>query len=345
MIAATDCAGRPNQCQIWALPEDHADQNVAVGLEFDGTHPPVSPQATVDPATALHHQQPVIVAGAHFFPDLDAEIMQCATGPSDQQCRFLADTQTDDAGGFTANVAVSRRVGLTDCAVVACVVSVSTYPADPVTVAIAFDPSVPPPPVPSATVEPHAGLVDWQTVNVKITGADPDSFVNLSLCTADRSACRGNVSQAITDAAAVISLALPRLVAPDRDCAVVACFVDVQLYGADSYEFTLPVGFDPKAPLAPPSSMRVLLAAWPVGSSARRDARRTIRTGRECVGAAMHLADTSSRGRDRRMQAGHAPSGREPRHSVGPIHRSSRARSCRRPARLCRGQVFPDRGR
>ena len=66
------------------FPKTAPEDNVAVGLEFDATHPPVSPQASVNPSTNLHHQQPVTVAGAHFFPNLDAQISQCATGPSDR---------------------------------------------------------------------------------------------------------------------------------------------------------------------------------------------------------------------------------------------------------------------
>ena len=157
---------------------------------------------------------------------------------------------TDSAGAFTTKVAVARRVSLSDCAVAVCVMRVSMYPADQFDLAISFDPSLPPPPVPAVAVNPRVGLVDRQVVGVEIPpAADAGSSAFMQLCRADGSACRGNVSKTVSDPVVVIPMALPRI-SPNVDCALVRCVVEVQLYGADSYEFKVPVDFDPNAPLA-----------------------------------------------------------------------------------------------
>ena len=198
------------------------------------------------------------------------------------------------------NVAVSRRVGLTDCAVVACVVSVSTYPADPVSVALCVRPfgATASGPVGNRRT-PHRArrLADRQREDQRAPTRTPSSTSVFARLTARRVA--GNVSQTITDAATVIPFALPRLVAPDRDCAVVACFVDVQLYGNDSYEFPLPVSFDPNAPLAPPSALRVLppRADCGIGSASRCTANDSnparVSSVRQCISATPPVADAS----------------------------------------------------
>ena len=261
VVKGVDCAERPNRCRIWALPYGNIDHLVAVGLTFDATKPPVLPRATVVPTTNLRHQQTVTVAGTHFFPSTFGQIAQCVeAGQPDERCRYLGDVSTSSTGAFTVSVAVARRVGLADCAVAACVVRVLVYPTDQVDIAVSFDRSVAPPPVPSVTVNPHVALVDRQVVNVEIRGADAGSEAYIQLCRADGSVCRGSVSETVHDPVAVIPMALPRILAPGMDCAVVRCVVDVQLYGGDSYEYKVPVAFDPAAPLAGSASIRVLPA-------------------------------------------------------------------------------------
>jgi CubicO group peptidase (beta-lactamase class C family) len=261
VIAGVDCAERPNRCRIWALPYGNIDHIVGVGLTFDSTKPPVFPQATVVPMTNLLHQQMVTVAGTHFFPSQFGQLEQCVeAGQPNERCRYLSNVSTSSSGAFTTKVAVARRVGLSDCAVAACVLRVYVYPADQIDVAISFDSSVAPPPVPAVAVNPHAGLLDRQVVGVEIRGADAGSDVFMRVCRADGSVCRGSVSKTVSDPVVVIPMALPRILAPTVDCAVVRCVVDVQLYGADSYEFKVPVGFDPSAPLAGSASIRVLPA-------------------------------------------------------------------------------------
>lgn len=261
VVAGVDCATRPNRCGIWAFPYGNIDHIVGVGLTFDATTPPVFPRATVVPATKLLHQQSVTVGGTHFFPSTFGQIEECVeAGQPGERCRFLGSISTSSAGAFTTKVAAARRIGLTDCAVAACVMRAFVYPTDQVDVAISFDASVPPPPVPQVAVTPHVGLVDRQVVSVEIRGADAESQAFMQLCAADRSACRGNVSATLNAAVTVIPLALPRMLTPNVDCAVVRCVVEVQLFGVDSYEFRVPVAFDPNAPLAAGASLRVLPA-------------------------------------------------------------------------------------
>ena len=61
-----------------------------------------------------------------------------------------------------------------------------------------------------------------------------------------------------------IPVALPRILSPSIDCAVVACEVVVQLYTGDFeqfYDFGLPVAFDPHAPVAASPTAAVLPSA------------------------------------------------------------------------------------
>src|SRR5256714_2040440 len=172
---------------------------------------------------------------------------------------------TDPAVGRRPPAARAPRPGaarthVRTCAVAACVMRVLVYPTDQVDVAISFDRSVRPPPVPSVAVKPHTGLTDRQVVNVEIRGAESGTYVFMNLCNADRSACRANVSSSVNNALTVIPVALPRILGPGVDCAVVSCDLDVQLYGADSYEFKIPVGFDPDAPFAGSADIQVLPA-------------------------------------------------------------------------------------
>ncbi len=261
VVAGTDCAGSANRCQLWALPDGNLDDIASVGLVFDGSHPPVVPHAAVQPASALRHQQSVTVSGTQFFPSTFGQVEQCVTGgQQDQPCRYLSDLSTGADGAFTKPVTIARRVGLVDCAVASCVVRVRVYPADQVDLPISFDPSVPPPPVPSVSVDPDVGLIDRQIVDVNIRGAEPDSFVSMRLCTADFATCRGFVSDNVNGDPAVVPVALPRLLAPNVDCALVQCVLSVQLYSGDSYEFNVPVGFDPDAPLAGSAGIRAVPA-------------------------------------------------------------------------------------
>ncbi len=261
LVRGFDCATQPNRCRLWAVPYGDLDDRVSIGLVFDGSHPPVSPQATVDPATNLTHLQSVTVTATNFLPDAFGQIEQCAAaGERNEQCHYLTEVTVGADGSFTTTAAVSRRVGLTDCASAPCVVRVLAYPIDSVDVPVTFDASVPPPPVPSVDVSPKTDLVDRQVVQVQFHGVDPGTFAALSLCTADETSCGADVSENLSSADAVVPLLLPRVLGNNVDCAVVACVVRVQIYAADIYDFAIPVAFDPDAPLSAGTQVQVLPA-------------------------------------------------------------------------------------
>ena len=254
-------AARPNLCQIWVAPQGDVDHIVATGLGFDPTSMPQIPHVSVEPSTALRHEQNVAVHGSGFIPDADVSVEECVTNaPDSGGCRFLANAATGHDGALETEVAVRRRVGVDDCAVSTCVLRVTVFPFDQVDVALAFDTSIPPPPVPSVTVEAATGLVDRQVVDVQLHEVEAGSFVELQLCAVGASACHVQVSQSIDGPTATIPMSLPRLGRDGVDCAVTQCELRVGLFGAELYSFAVPVSFDPDAPLAESGGLRVVPA-------------------------------------------------------------------------------------
>ena len=82
VVAGTDCAARRNLCQLWIAPQDTLDHLVVVGLGFDPSSPPHVPDVSVEPSTALRHEQRVTVRGADFAAAADVTIEQCVEQPA-----------------------------------------------------------------------------------------------------------------------------------------------------------------------------------------------------------------------------------------------------------------------
>ena len=273
IVDGTDCAGARGRCQLWIAPYGDLDQLTIVPLGFDPDAPLPRSELSVVPATQLQHQQTVTITGSSWSPSADVEIQQCVAGAASGQCRYLTYTSTDDDGGFSTEATLSRRVGLVDCASSACVVRARAYPFDDVSTPVSFDGSVPPPLVPSVVVEPTTDLVDFQIVDVRLTGVEPGSYISLSLCATTANVCRGNVFVAAAEAQMTVAFALPRLLSDSLDCAAIKCEVRVQIFGADSIDFAVPVSFDPDAPLAAATALARPARDRPLGPTARRGAR------------------------------------------------------------------------
>ena len=103
-------------------------------------------------------------------------------------CRFLTNAATGHDGALETEVAVRRRVG--DRRLRRRRVRAARPPSSRSirSTSSAFDASIPPPPVPSVTVEPSTGLVDRQVVDVQLHDVEPGSFVD---CSCARSANPG----------------------------------------------------------------------------------------------------------------------------------------------------------
>jgi CubicO group peptidase (beta-lactamase class C family) len=254
VVNGYDCARTDSRtrCHVWAFSDDERKDVATGGLRFDPSHPPVLPTASVTPTTDLLHHQEVTVKAAHFSPRAFVVIEECVSaGTADEECNVRAFLNANGQGALDTTAEVSRRVGIHDCAEEACVLRVGAPPLDRVDIPITFDASVPPPPVPSVTANPVDALVDHQAVDLTVSGAEPDSQLWAQICAPDDT-CRGNVSRLLGAADDVVAMAVPRMIG-SIDCAQVACAIEVQLFGENSYQYRFPVTFDPDAPLAPPA--------------------------------------------------------------------------------------------
>jgi hypothetical protein len=154
---------------------------------------------TVTPSVDLVDLQTVTVSATGLEPATDYRIPQCqagATNPS-LDCGLATGgfATTDATGAFTATVTVRRAIFTShtvvyDCVATpgACMLAVTDIGVPGVVLAsapITFDPSVPPPPVPSVTVVPADDLVDGQEVDVTAGGLVAGETVAIVQCQVD----------------------------------------------------------------------------------------------------------------------------------------------------------------
>jgi CubicO group peptidase (beta-lactamase class C family) len=262
-LGQIDCAVRMGRCQLWAFPSGSIDHVVATRLAFDGTAPLVPPTAAVSPSTNLLHRQSVTVTGAHFAAGDGARIEQCLATPPPEPTAACAPSSwvpIGQDGTISSSLVLTRMMAGQDCVVVACVVRVSGPPADSVDVPLLFDPSVAPPPPPTAAVDPSTGLVDRQVVQLTVTDVDPGAYLAAATCVVGQSVCRGAVSIPVPTSGGAVTgpVTVFRSPATGTDCAVVACEIRVAVYGSSQALLSAPIAFDADLPPSEPPDLRAL---------------------------------------------------------------------------------------
>ena len=269
-------------CVFYAMDIGDLEYVASVEVAFDPDQsPPSDPTITVTPNSGLRHDDTVDVVGIGFDPNSYVEITQCPQTDVGICLDYLADVETDSAGAFSVAVSVSRLVSIydfatsgpvvLDCAVVQCSVFATEYESEVflrASAPIAFDASVPPPPLPIVSAAPLEHLPYRANVIVTGTGFAPNAEVYGEFCAEglDFGTCRGSgfatadSSGAVTFPIAVrrISAGIPELGIDPIDCVDAQVDCSIQVYGERSYEqFTFAVTFDPNAPIPPPPTATV----------------------------------------------------------------------------------------
>ncbi|HET6950086.1 MAG TPA: neocarzinostatin apoprotein domain-containing protein [Acidimicrobiales bacterium] len=236
-----------------------------------------SPSLTVDPAEDLVDGQRVTVLGAGM-PTGDFMLLgQCpasAGGITDGSCRYST-ADTDESGSFETEVLVRAllRGGEIDCrAPGACVLIAAAYDdttndyVEAARAPLGFDPDGPLAPPPTLTVSPSDGLVDGQTVTLSGAGVLGDN-VEILQCSPAPSGWEdcdqftfgfadapGGTFETSQRVFAVISTG-----AGPVDCRAAGSCVLIATSGsfAPGETATVPLAFDPDAPLLPAPTLTV----------------------------------------------------------------------------------------
>ncbi|HEU5083197.1 MAG TPA: neocarzinostatin apoprotein domain-containing protein [Acidimicrobiales bacterium] len=228
---------------------------VALGGPTDGKES-VGLPVKAEPSTGLVDGQEVTVTGTGFPPGVSVGVVMCtkeagrdhgARGVDACNIGHFAQAETNSDGVAVATFSVRRLVVLdgqeVDCASEAqrCLIGMgmlSDYDTSG-GVLVDFDPTVPLPDPPTATVEPSTGLVDGQEVTVSVTGLVPGTQVGATVCTTDGGACfEAALPETVDDTGAatfdtrvwrVFGSAPPGVGAggTNVDCAVVPCSLAV----------------------------------------------------------------------------------------------------------------------
>lgn len=236
---------------------------------------------TVDPAEDLVDGQRVIVRGGGMPTGGFMLLGQCpasAEGITDVPCRYST-ADTDESGSFETEVLVRAVLGggETDCRVPgACVVIAAAYDdtvndyVEAARAPLGFDPDGPLAPPPTLTVSPSDGLTDGQTVTLSGAGVLGD-YVEVLQCTAVPSGWEdcdqetfgyveapGGTFETSQRVFAVISTG-----AGDVDCRAAESCVLIATTGsfAPGETATVPLVFDPAAPLLPAPTLTVTPSA------------------------------------------------------------------------------------
>lgn len=233
-----------------------------------------APAVTATPSTGLAHQQTVAVHGTGFTgPQPIIGVLECAAADEAAACTLLSGSITivpAADGSFDASVAVLRTIRRfdgtrLDCATTACelVAFDINAPSYNARAAIAFDPTLPPPPAAAVTVTPSTGLAFNAPVTVSGSAWAPQDFVEIMECGVEATdPCSFTASTvAFVDASGAFSASLtvhrmitdPLSGGPPLDCAsapgrcVVVAF---DIFTGDMAQ--MPISFDPNAPIPPP---------------------------------------------------------------------------------------------
>jgi len=234
---------------------------------------PAAPSATATPATGLVQGDAVSVTGTGFPASTLLALVQCVPGDGPEYCNLgtLQYVTSDGSGGVSASF-TPRRILLVggvphDCAEVgACRIGMGTVPdgsGGSTTVDIQFDPTVPPPPLPTLSVTPDTDLLDDQSVLVSGEGFEPNQYVTMAQCVAPADPFAGTCRYTGTDlqvsptGSFTVSVTVRRVMFQAStntvtDCAVAGACV---IFAATGYPYdgvAAPIQFDPTVPLPPP---------------------------------------------------------------------------------------------
>lgn len=197
---------------------------VALGGPTDGKES-VGLPVKAEPSTGLVDGQEVTVTGTGFPAGVSVGVVMCtkeagrdhgARGVDACNIGHFAQAETNRDGVAVATFSVRRLVVVdgqeVDCASEAqrCLIGMgmlSDYDTSG-GVLVDFDPSVPLPDPPTATVEPSTGLVDGQEVTVSVTGLVPGSPVGAVLCSAGDGMCVDRPADDVADADGTASIRL-----------------------------------------------------------------------------------------------------------------------------------------
>ncbi len=285
-----DCATAA--CSL-TLQSFQSDAFLTAPISFDSSVPPPPlPTITATPSTGLLDRQTVTVDGINFDPFVAVNIYECdALG----DCRDLADQiSTDNVGNLNYAVTVTRLLhsfetsSSIDCADAtnACHLVADDGNGSTGMVAIAFDGYVPPPPPEVVEISPKRALKDHQLVTVRGRGLFPGDELDVSECATDPtsgSSCSGFGTTVDANGTFVITVRIDRqmeifegpagkrasLATSFIDCVDpgVTCELQIDDFN-DGSNFTLPLQFDPGAPLAAPP---VMTATPSIGLHAKQE--------------------------------------------------------------------------
>ena len=270
----TDCA--PAVCEVvFADTYNFSDQAVAP-VEFDATVPLPTTSLKVTPSTGLGDRETVTISGTGFSGDRQVFAIECVTGSFSCLGGFPA--RADASGSFSIVGSVHRNLydingNPVDCASAAGTCEMLAY--DPLnadyhrTKPLAFDPSLPPPPPSTLTVNPADNLPYYARVKVHGKRWAAGDLVLIMQCpnAAQTFNCFNLLGFTQVRADGTISfdpLLTRKLVDPFSgtvDCVKRnRCAVVAQDF-ADNSSVTVPVTFDPAAPIPPRPRVNVSPAA------------------------------------------------------------------------------------
>lgn len=277
----TDCRSAACEAVLLEFSSDLGSGVVRArqAVTFDPGGPLVAaPIVSVTPSGGLIDGQMVHVNGTGFDPDGWVSVSQCATDGADSGCRYLDDLEPAPSGVLDVDVRLRATIAFgdtpgdrIDCrsATTTCEVRISGGSwRDPAPVPVSFDPSAPLLPPPTLAVDPSTDLVDGQTVQFTGSGFQVDEVVSVFQCgptTVDGGTeCRSSLgSTLLVDGSGSVAgpVRLRTMLgswsddpAEAVDCRLVTCTLTV---GSDGEWWTLPLSFDPGAPLLPPPSVSV----------------------------------------------------------------------------------------
>lgn len=188
---APDIESMPTPIALGA-PDDGKD---SVGLPVDA-----------DPKTDLADGQVITVTGAQFPPNEQVGIVMCTReagqdhgGRGVEACNIghFGQGTTDGQGNVSVEFSVRRFAVLDgteiDCASEPgrCIIGMgllSDYDQSG-GVAVDFDPDVPAPPPPTASLSRSEGLRDGETIELTVAGLIPNSSLHVQQCAGDGGAC------------------------------------------------------------------------------------------------------------------------------------------------------------
>ena len=302
---------------------------IALGAPDDGKES-VGLPVDAAPKTALTDGQMVTVTGAQFPPNQSVGVVMCtkeagqdhgARGVDACNIGHFVQGMTDGDGNVSVEFSVRRFAMLdgqeVDCASEPgrCIIGMgllSDYDQSG-GVAVDFDPDVPAPPPPAASLRRSEGLADGETVDLSLAGLIPNSYVHVQQCTV-QGACATGGQEVRPDADGTFdgSIRLWRQFGShgldgtptNVDCATESCALQIHAeLPAGRTLAPVPISFDPGGEPREPPTVTVLddgpfavgssfsIEVSGVGRGQQLDASICPSPEQECVGFTSSISD------------------------------------------------------